>query len=128
MNETIHVLGDGTYVFRYDVKEYVVGFEVFSATCGPVSSEELAKIASPSDLSYRKRKDLNNFTDQLNDAERLIEGDIRWDGCANFLIEPDQDTMIHTCSAAEALAIGQALHIAYEEARQRLPSADYEVE
>jgi hypothetical protein len=54
-----------------------------------------------------------DMTSDLADAERFAHGDVKWDGCANFLLD-DNEVMLHICDPGGMARIGEALCLAYE--------------
>jgi hypothetical protein len=79
---------------------------------------------------YRKRgsRQVKDWVgvDGLDDAHRFLSGSIKWDGCFDVRIEPeDGASMPHFCGRKEAVAVGALFDALYDLACDLLgPSCD----
>ena len=56
-------------------------------------------------------------TINLEEAQRVLEGYIKWDGCSDFDFYPDHGGNEHFCGKRHAVGLGKLLEFIYDEAR-----------
>ena len=90
MSKVIHKLG--RYLIRTRlVNPYVADFEVFAVVYEESGSSFCQRRGAITPL---------DATSNLDEAETIAHGDVKFDGCTNFIIQEGDDTMAHTCSLA----------------------------
>ena len=116
MTEEVIIFGEEYRICCEVINSAVVGFQVFKS---------MSIIGDP--MEFRIRGELNCMitTPDLGKAARYAEGHVKWDGCADFQFEPDDNVMIHTCSPKQALALGQVMIVVYRIASTMLTNCDY---
>ncbi len=65
-----------------------------------------------------------NFVDNLEDADKFLRGHVKWDGCSNWEIEPDQIAMLHFCDKEQAQNVGVLFGRIYDLAAKFIPRWD----
>jgi hypothetical protein len=53
-------------------------------------------------------------TYSLDEAQRVVEGYIKWDGCSDITFYPDQGGNVHFCGEKSAKVIGELLRVTYQ--------------
>ena len=53
--------------------------------------------------------------ESIEQAKRYMHGDVKWDGCINWDLDPS-DCMQHNCGLADAVAIADIFRAIYDEA------------
>lgn len=106
-----HKFGHTKYLFKLSLaNEVVVDVEVFRAT-GEDEGEHL--------LFQRKNAENGmDVTGSLDEAERVLEGDVKWDGCSNLNFFPDCGGNEHFCGKNSAIELGLVLSALYDDARE----------
>lgn len=101
------------YSVVYVVDEYHIGVEV-------------SEICAPEMVSQGRmfRDEDDQFIYDLDKAERVIKGSIKWDGCSNWNMMPD-DTLLHFCGKEGAIGLGTLLGRLYDIAKAEIPRADF---
>lgn len=61
------------------------------------------------------------YTEEIEKAERELEGYVKWDSCSNWEIDPDSPAMVHFCSKKEATRLGEMLAACYDLAPILMP-------
>lgn len=57
------------------------------------------------------------FTSDPDEADALIHGSVKWDGCMNYEVGYERDwAMLHACGRRHALAIAEAINHVYDRA------------
>jgi len=63
-------------------------------------------------------------TDDLEQAQRMFTGTIKWDGCSDLNFFPDEDGYEHFCGRKGAIALGELINQAYEIAWGMMPNSN----
>lgn len=82
-------------------------------------------------LSYVKVGSNGNAatTTNLEEAQRVLEGYVKWDGCSDFDFYPDHGGNEHFCGKKHAVGLGKLLDFIYDEARTMMgPETVWDVE
>lgn len=105
---TEQIGGEHGVTVRYDVHSHHVDF--FAAEVTGVMVDP-----NPGQLRYwRKGADSSmDDTDNFDDAERYIEGTVKWDGCSHFNFG-DGTGYLHLCGGAHIEQLGQVCNVIYE--------------
>lgn len=66
-------------------------------------------------------------TKEFDEAEVLLDGFVKWDGCSNWRFSPnDRDNYaFHFCTVKQAEDIGRLLRRLYEIAAEMMPQCDF---
>lgn len=116
MKEVYHI-GQYTYRLSPGTDGYYVEFEVFHST-GETVWEKGVSIDPPRRNYERKdSRSSNDQTDNIDEAQRMLEGSVKWDGCSNIQFFPDDGAYTHFCGKNGAMEIGQVLATVYDLAR-----------
>lgn len=84
--------------------------------------ELLSLPGDPPEYQQRGAKYSPCCTSDIEQAQRLLHGSIKWDGCSN--IEFDQeDGALHFCGRRSVVAVGLVLGLLYDLARRVMPKA-----
>lgn len=70
-----------------------------------------------------------DITDNVDQAKVFLEGQIKWDGCSDWLFNQGEsgNSMLHFCGSADAVAIGALLGKLYEIAKSEIEQGNNEV-
>lgn len=68
---------------------------------------------APDTIMFRSADGYNETT-EAEDAERLMAGCVKWDGCMNVNISTGDGVMLHFCGRREATAVGVVLNRLYD--------------
>lgn len=66
----------------------------------------------------------DNETYDLAEAERLLAGFVKWDGCAEIATHPHRDGRDHVCGYWDAMRPGRAMQRVYEYAATNMKHFD----
>lgn len=72
-------------------------------------------------------KSSSDDTADINEAEPLLSGVVKWDGCAHLDFAPDRGGYVHVCGARDADRIGKVIRRLYDVAAEHMPGFDREV-
>ena len=113
------------YLIQYAIGKtnaYYADFEVFEIT-GHIYSEKGVEFDPPKP-EYPGRRDCNKRVLETKKAARMIEGSIKWDGCSNLNLYPDEECMTHFCGRESATDLGEVLGKMYDLAAEIIPEWD----
>ena len=65
-------------------------------------------------------KDDGEMTDDLNQAEMLVKGSIKWDGCSHNTFG-EEDGYLHACSRQEMVRFGKLFDVLFDIAQELMP-------
>lgn len=120
----------GEFIIRLSLaNEFVVNIEAFRVV-GEVHSEGGVEFDPPR-KEYERKGATNSMdtTPNLDEAQRVIEGSIKWDGCSNLNFFPDEKGYVHFCGKNGAVVMGNLLAAMYDEAKELMgPKAVHDVE
>lgn len=115
------IIYHSTYIIRAnDIKaeNYHVNLEIFRSV-GECYSEEGVDYDPPRKCFPRKGETNSlNTTYDLADAQRVLQGYIKWDGCSDIDFFPDHGGNEHFCGKPGAVGLGALIDHAYEFARE----------
>ena len=63
-------------------------------------------------------------TDKLEDADRYLRGEIKWDGCSHWYFDEQDRVMLHLCGRDAALDIGRLFEAMFDIARELMPDME----
>lgn len=69
----------------------------------------IAEEANGSILFYKNTEGSHTYVDNIEEADSFISGEIKWDGCSNFIFDEQKECMLHTCDRGSMIAIGEVL-------------------
>lgn len=103
------------FVVRYWlINDVVMGFEAF-------------RVIGESDSFLYEKKNSNHgmdSTEDLDDAQIFVSGDIKWDGCSNIYFNEQDNGMIHFCDKKSTVDLGIMLGRLYDIASEVIPNVD----
>ena len=105
----------GTNDYYVDVVAWAVTGEVY---------EEMEVEFDPPKRIYERKGATSSLdtTYDLGEAQRVFEGFIKWDGCSDLTIYPDEDGNNHFCGAQSARSLGLVISAAYDLAKELMGS------
>lgn len=71
--------------------------------------------------------DGRGHTASLDEAEVVVTGYIRWDGCSNFYFGEEGGLMLHFCGVKQAIQVGTLLERLYEMAAELIPEHEPDI-
>ena len=108
---------NGKYVIRLSTGNngYYVEIEAFSVV-GVEYSKNGVK-CTPKNL-YPKKGAIHGLdsADSLDEAQRVITGSIKWDGCSDLTFFPDENGYNHFCGKMSAVEVGELISCIYDKA------------
>jgi hypothetical protein len=105
-------IDEKNFTFRIESHDYYAEVEVF----------KIAAWFGPTDrLEYERKgaKSSDDTTDDLDNSQRCISGSIKWDGCSNLRIFPDEN-FVHFCGKSAAVEFGELFGRLYELVKERI--------
>ena len=60
----------------------------------------------------------------MEDADVYLHGSVKWDGCSNWYFDQQDRVMLHGCSRADLVNIGEVMAKCWDYARCNLESWD----
>jgi hypothetical protein len=69
---------------------------------------------------FHKAEGGDGYTADANEAELLMAGNLKWDGCVNLDIGTDDGVKLHFCERRQATAVGVVLNRLYDLAAARV--------
>jgi hypothetical protein len=69
----------------------------------------------------------NDYTEDFDEADAFLSGDIKWDGCSNWDFHTDEwdfhtdECMAHFCGRSNAERVGRLLGALYDLAAEMMP-------
>jgi hypothetical protein len=105
----IEQIGDDFGVtVRYEIGEY-------GKTCVDFFAAEVIAAADDGSRYYSRKGAVSSTddTDDFNEAERLVSGSVKWDGCSHYYFGYE-DGYLHMHGAADLEKLSQALVTIYE--------------
>lgn len=69
-----------------------------------------------------------DVTEDINDAQRVIEGMVKWDGCSHLNFFPDEEGYVHYCGRTSAVQLGELIGLVYDEARKGMTDKVHDLE
>ena len=100
------------YSIRAWPGEYDVEFEVFEMSS---MSEEPSGM-----VPLFESKESRDQTSNLDEAERVFVGHVKWDGCSNWDLNGDGG-IPHFCSKEQAVRVGAVMALCYDYAAALMP-------
>ncbi len=113
MNKIIHY-DDIGYSVDCEVCEYHVRFIVYG----------IGGYLQPTNERSYRRETGSGWTESLAEAHADFSGTIKWDGCSDWNMMPDE-VNLHFCSKEGATDLGILLGRLYDIAKEGLPKADF---
>jgi len=112
INNTIY------YLKAFLKNEVVVQVDAFQ--CTGECYQERDVVYDPPRPTFIKIRTTNSLdtTYFLEDAQRVFEGDIKWDGCSSLNFFPDEGGNEHFCGKNSAVALGSLIGEAYQFAKE----------
>lgn len=118
-------VGHQLFVLRvknFKEDNYHVDIEAFAVT-GEVYSEKGLEYDPPMKSFARKgARSSMDTTYELDEAQRVIDGYVKWDGCSDLDFFPDRNGNDHFCGKNNAMGLGLLIGEIYEFARELLGS------
>jgi hypothetical protein len=63
--------------------------------------------------------------ESIDDAERFMNGHVKWDGCSNLEFDDSAECMLHFCGKQHAVRLGALMGAIYDLAHEILPRPDW---
>lgn len=123
MNETIieEVGGEFGATVRYLLNEYGVAVDFFAAEITGREGD------SNKPLYWRKGADSSSdHTDDFSQAERYVEGSVKWDGCSHVSFG-DEYATLHVCGRADCDKLALILATIYERCGELIKASGTEL-
>lgn len=60
--------------------------------------------------------------DKMEDAEVYLHGDVKWDGCSNWIFDEQERCMLHGCRRKDVQRFGDILSACWDWAKELLPN------
>ena len=116
----IYHMGEGSR-FQYRIRLSWSGLEMENRGNGcPYSVNfEIAEIVTEFEGEYFYMTETSDGTTDFEEAEFLVRGNIKWDGCCNMNLG-DEDGYIHTCDKYQMTEIGVLLGLVYDFADEKM--------
>jgi hypothetical protein len=106
------------YIFRAHLEnEVVVGIEAFRSV-GETYPIDMADDEAIKTFARKGSTDSLDITTDFSEAQRVLEGTIKWDGCSDINFYPDTAGNEHYCGKPVAIELGQVIGESYEFARE----------
>ena len=119
----INLTGFGQYIIRIEHKypdDCHVTLEVFQIR-HEVTCEKGVVLDPPrKEFQLRGKSGIDEITTELNEASRVLEGSIKWDGCSNLDFYPDEEPMYHFCGKGDLTRYTDMLAKVYDLAREAM--------
>jgi hypothetical protein len=55
-----------------------------------------------------------DMTDNIEDAEMYLHGEVKWDGCSNWYFDEQDRVMLHGCSKSDVQRFGDVMALCWE--------------
>lgn len=110
------------YAFTVElINEYVAQIECYEVLF-------FMEDEDPSIPMYLSRGATNSedTTANLEKAQKVFEGRVKWDGCSDMRFYPDAEGYSHYCGRGKACDLGLLMNNAYDIAKEVLGSTVYE--
>lgn len=102
------------YSASCDIREHYATFIVYG----------IARYLQPENLRSYEKETGGGFTENISEAHSDLSGSIKWDGCSNWNMMPDE-ARLHFCSREDAINLGVLLGRLYNIAKAEIPRADF---
>lgn len=114
------MIGNTTYFLKANYKSEDCYVDIETFICVGECYQEKDEIYDPPKKQFPKKgaTSSNDTTYNLEDAQRVFSGYIKWDGCSDVDFYPDHRGNEHFCGIKAALALGSLLEASYEFARE----------
>lgn len=101
-----------------------VGFRIRFRPASHSAEYRVAEVASqddddPNDINYGDVG--QGWTKSIDEAEALIRGWIKWDGCCDLDIGEGDSYQLHFCGHKNARIVGRAIDAIYDLAAKHIP-------
>lgn len=61
-----------------------------------------------------------DVTEDIENAQRVFNGMIKWDGCSHLNFFPDEEGYVHYCGKSSAVQLGELVGFVYDKAREEM--------
>lgn len=117
MNESIEHIGDDYGVtVRYTLHENGLSVNFFAA--------EITGRSVPGGVpSYKpKNNDGSHYTESFTEAERYVDGCVKWDGCAHYYFG-DEQGYLHLCGPKSVAKLGETIRVIFQRCGELMQEA-----
>jgi len=118
MQKIIRHFKDLGYTVIAYPEEYFVKYDIYEIDCEDSDgAPNFHKAGSPIHPDPVKN---------IEDAEKYLNGDVKWDGCSNWFFDEQERGMLHGCDRNDLLNIGKIMASCWDLTKELCPKWDGE--